>query len=412
MTRHFLTSIALSLAAILEVVCLLLPAATVAQNESSVYQQVEPSLAFVLSESSGKLSTGTAFCIASANGKGYLLTNHHVISGDPKPRVVLMSDPKKILNARVVRVAETDAAILEIGTFCPALTLSSDVPSIGTRIALAGFPSIQVTMALNGMGLAPSFHEGNVSAILASRTAIEYDAQTDHGNSGSPLFDASTGQVYGVVTLVNTGETGALQNNIAISTQALEPFLRNAKLHIVNVRAGPSVPIGESSVCTTDNVGYPAPGCAASAISGWIARHLPHFWEYCTALGPDSGLCTVNNVEYRAAGCSVLVHWIKDKQENVAGASDTKVPACVITGRLLPEQKMASRDDDGTDTDDLDFRKVDTSTMMVETQGPADLPQVNTLVNTFEFPFLLQEDANRMYRAFVDLAKKCGATDP
>lgn len=56
----------------------------------------------------------------------------------------------------------------------------------------------------------------------------EYDAQTDHGNSGSPMFDLATGQVYGYVSFGNTGATGALQNNVAFAVAAIRDFAQNA----------------------------------------------------------------------------------------------------------------------------------------------------------------------------------------
>jgi S1-C subfamily serine protease len=75
--------------------------------------------------------------------------------------------------------------------------------------------------AFAGLGLSPSFHEGTISSLLAEAGLLQYDAQTDHGNSGSPLFDLDSGTVYGLVRAVNTGETGALQNNFAITIPML-----------------------------------------------------------------------------------------------------------------------------------------------------------------------------------------------
>ena len=93
-----------------------------------------------------------------------------------------------------------------------------------------------------GRGLSPSFHEGSVSSILAEGGILQYDAQTDHGNSGSPLFDVDSGTVYGLVRAGSTGETGALQNNFAITIPMLIPFLQNAHAPVsyVNGSAKPS----------------------------------------------------------------------------------------------------------------------------------------------------------------------------
>lgn len=199
------------------------------EMESTTYSEVEPSLAFVIAGSGKNIAMGSAFCIADLGGNnGYVLTNRHVVQHDQYPRVILMSNPKKVLTASVVRTSPLDAAVLLIPSDCRPLNLSSGPPPVGTRVALAGFPSIQIRAAMVGLGLSASFHEGTVSSILADGGALEYDAQTDHGNSGSPLFDVNTGTVYGLVTAVNTGETGALQNNFAIGMPALAPFLQNA----------------------------------------------------------------------------------------------------------------------------------------------------------------------------------------
>jgi S1-C subfamily serine protease len=213
------------------------------ETESTTYARVEPSLALVGAGQGKNLRFGTAFCIADLGGNNsLLLTNQHVVAGDPYPRIILMSNPHKVLNASVVRMSPLDAAVLLIPSECKPLQLSSNLPPVGTRIALAGFPSIQLEAAFAGLGLSPSFHEGTISSILAEAGLIEYDAQTDHGNSGSPLFDVDSGTVYGLVRAVNTGETGALQNNFAITIPVLEPFLQNAHAPVsyVNGALGPS----------------------------------------------------------------------------------------------------------------------------------------------------------------------------
>ena len=213
------------------------------ETVSTTYAHLEPSLALVVAGHGKNFGLGTAFCVADLGGNnGLLLTNQHVVAGDPYPRVILMSNPHKVLNASVVRTSPLDAAVLLIPSDCRPLQLSSTLPAVGARIALAGFPSIQLEAASAGLGLSPSFHEGSVSSILAEAGLLQYDAQTDHGNSGSPLFDVDSGAVYGLVRAGGTGETGALQNNFAITIPMLIPFLQNAHAPVsyVNGNAKPS----------------------------------------------------------------------------------------------------------------------------------------------------------------------------
>src|ERR1039457_5283507 len=93
-------------------------------------------------------------------------------------------------------------------------------------------PAIQIELFFHKLGLAPSLHLGTLSALIAGGALLEYDAQTDHGNSGGPLFDAQTGAVYGIVTWGNTGVSGAVQNNIAISIRDLTQFFQNAHVQV------------------------------------------------------------------------------------------------------------------------------------------------------------------------------------
>jgi S1-C subfamily serine protease len=227
---------------------LLAPAVVSAdETESTTYSHVEPSLALVVAGHGKNTVFGSAFCIADiGNSNGYVLTNRHVVQNDQHPDVMLMSNPK-VLTATVVRTSPLDAAVLLIPSDCRPLNLSSDPPPVGTRIALAGFPSIQIHAAFAGLGLSPSFHEGTISSILASGSELEYDAQTDHGNSGSPLFDVDTGTVYGLVTAASTGETGALQNNFAVGIWTLAPFLQNAHAMASYINGGGSIQSGRAA---------------------------------------------------------------------------------------------------------------------------------------------------------------------
>ncbi|HEY9085837.1 MAG TPA: serine protease [Candidatus Tyrphobacter sp.] len=200
----------------------------------STYSVIAPSLAFVIAKDGKHIATGTAFCIGNRDGDAYFLTNRHVIATDSAPAMVMGSDPSSLSRGQVVRVSTMDAAVVAVDSAtCSPLKLSTSPPPVGTRIAIAGYPYFQLVMSEGNLrDLAPSFHEGSVSGMDVSAEFIEYDAQTDHGNSGSPLVDAQSGIVYGLVMGVNTGKTGALQNNIAISVNALQTFLVNAHANV------------------------------------------------------------------------------------------------------------------------------------------------------------------------------------
>ncbi len=214
---------------------------TALSDEVATFSRIQPSLGLVIARSGRGTTVGTAFCVETRAGLGFLLTNRHVVGNDASPQVVMMSSPTVPLPSKVVRLAAIDAAVLAIPTSCEPLQIASSTPSVGTRIGIAGFPAFQITLFNRHLGLAPSFHEGTISSIVLDGGYLQYDAQTDHGNSGSPLFDIDSGEVYGLVQLVSTGTTGALQNNLAIGKPALAPFLSNVE-HQIDVALSQQVP--------------------------------------------------------------------------------------------------------------------------------------------------------------------------
>lgn len=222
-------------------------AATGQETTSSVIASViKKSLAHIIVRNGKGVASGTGFCIGSHGGTAYILTNKHVIASDIRPRIVLQSDPDSELYGRIDRLSTLDAAVIAVeNASCVPLTLSTNVPTVGTPIGIAGFPAFQVAIARDASSAEASFHAGSVSALPATGAYIEYDAQTDRGNSGSPLFDAKTGVVVGLVSLVNTGTTGALQNNLAISIRTIASFISNSHANVAFV--GSTMPQSNSA---------------------------------------------------------------------------------------------------------------------------------------------------------------------
>jgi len=168
---------------------------------------------------------GTGFAVADGR---HIITNAHVLPpeapgrGDRVVAVQVWSADAawQLREAKVTAVDATrDLALLRIdGPPLVALRLAGSEAREGTAIALMGFP-------LGGaLGYAHVTHRG----IVASRTAIvppavgaqglseravrqlrqgsfevmQLDATAYPGNSGGPVFDAETGEVVGVVSMV------------------------------------------------------------------------------------------------------------------------------------------------------------------------------------------------------------------
>lgn len=204
---------------------------------------------------------GTGFAV----GDGTLIaTNAHVIPGTLEARgeaeslVVVL--PAREATQRVVRDAQPvavaidqDLAVLRIsGPTVPALALGdSDRVQDGQRYLFTGFP-------LGGaLGLIPATHRAMVAAVtpivlptgnaagLDARVirqlkaggfdVFQLDATAFPGSSGSPLYDAASGDVIGVVNMAlarGTREATLLQPTgiaYAIPAKNLRDLLREIK---------------------------------------------------------------------------------------------------------------------------------------------------------------------------------------
>jgi hypothetical protein len=221
------------------------PARIRAADATSTYLTlVKPSLVLVSAHQGSEGSFGTAFCIYSRNGVSYFVTNHHVIANEQTDAVynavdvVLPSNPSKHYPATVVKPGSVikdwppDLAVLRASTGkLPALHLSIQRPLEGIEIGIAGFPAFQLKIWLDqtkGKELRPSFHDGHVNALTLGDFYVQYDALTDQGNSGGPLFDAKTGAVYGVVEESVKGQS--VSNNLALSEVVLRRFIASLDL--------------------------------------------------------------------------------------------------------------------------------------------------------------------------------------
>ena len=168
---------------------------------------------------------GTGFAISDGL---HVITNAHVVAktidvAQNEAFIVLAGQGQEPQPrpAQIVAVAkEYDLALLKIGGApLPALTIGdSETVREGQAVAFTGFP---IGMAL---GLYPATHRGTISAItpivIPSMTArqldvksvnrirkgsfriFQLDATAYPGNSGSPLYDPETGEVYGIVNMV------------------------------------------------------------------------------------------------------------------------------------------------------------------------------------------------------------------
>lgn len=187
---------------------------------------------------------GTGFVVGDGN---HLITNAHVLpsaaDADPADRLaVVLPKPRDDRDVRAATLVASDPAhdlaLLKFdGPALPALPLADPAapPQDGRAIVLIGYPIGVV------LGFIPVTHRGIVAATvgiaqpqpssrqLNERTVArmrqgsfdvyQLDATAYPGNSGSPLLDADTGKVLGVINsvFVKASRESALSQPTGIS---------------------------------------------------------------------------------------------------------------------------------------------------------------------------------------------------
>ncbi len=147
-------------------------------------------------------SEGSGFVIRS---DGFILTNHHVVSG-AEELTVRLKDGRKF-NAKVVGADEkSDIAVLRVDLKdLPAAEFAdSDKLRVGQLVGAIGTPYNQdfsFTVGwVSGKGRANLLSP--TSSTILYEDYIQTDAFINPGNSGGPLFDVE-GRVVGMNTLIN-----------------------------------------------------------------------------------------------------------------------------------------------------------------------------------------------------------------
>ena len=163
----------------------------------AIYEKNIPAVVSVLCESATGTSTGTGVVISE---NGYIVTNHHVVSGAQSIRV-LLTDERVLLAYLVGGDAVSDLAVLyiEAADLTPAEFGDSDQLKVGDAVAAIGDPL--------GVEFRGTMTDGIVSAINRNvttngrtMTLIQTNAALNSGNSGGPLINCY-GQVVGINTM-------------------------------------------------------------------------------------------------------------------------------------------------------------------------------------------------------------------
>jgi len=164
--------------------------------------------------------------------EGYILTNHHVISGADDIDIAL-SDGRKVKAQVIGSDPETDIAVLKI-----------EAKQLPTPITLGKVESVHVgdvVLAIgNPFGVGQTVTSGIVSALGRDHVGIntfenfiQTDAAINPGNSGGALID-TRGNLIGINTAIYSNNGGSMGIGFAIpvnlAKQVMESILANGSV--------------------------------------------------------------------------------------------------------------------------------------------------------------------------------------
>lgn len=139
---------------------------------------------------------GTGVVVASGSWGSEILTDEHVIE-DARGLRGLVGDQKRVDVRIAARDTDDDLALLTTKTpnLQPVrLAPSSDVEA-GMAIGIAGYP-IPDAFEDEGLGTRMSVYAGRVSSLR--KDALELDLPVIPGESGGPVFDATSGDLIAI----------------------------------------------------------------------------------------------------------------------------------------------------------------------------------------------------------------------
>ena len=161
----------------------------------------------------GNVALGSGFI---ARADGFVVTNWHVMAGAAAATVTLASGEVFRRVTFLDGDPGTDDALLKIpGSGLPVLTMTTELPAVGTRAVAVGSP----------LGLKDTVTEGIVSAVrvVLGRELVQTTTPIAAGSSGGPLIDAA-GRVFAISTMMLDGSP---EMNFGVPAKYALGFIRD-----------------------------------------------------------------------------------------------------------------------------------------------------------------------------------------
>jgi serine protease Do len=163
-------------------------------------------------------TSGSAFLI---DGKGYLVTNAHVLKGSG---AIVVNNKGKEFNARIINIdIKSDIAILKIQDedYKPVSTLPYSIKQsnvdLGEELFTLGYPREQIVYNMGYLS-SESGHNGDTASCQISLSA-------NPGNSGGPVFNKN-GEIIGILSTRETSAEGVV---FAIKSKGIYKLVEELK---------------------------------------------------------------------------------------------------------------------------------------------------------------------------------------
>lgn len=165
----------------------------------------------VLAEYSDGYATGSGFVVVSDSMHTLLVTNYHVVGGNPYSISVWIGEEEQAKAGVVAYSEQKDLCILRLDypVALEALSLSNNGAKQGDAVYAVGFPSAADYLfdkeahtsdaATITDGIVSAVREATILGYGSPVTILQISAAINAGNSGGPLFN-SKGEVVGVNT--------------------------------------------------------------------------------------------------------------------------------------------------------------------------------------------------------------------
>jgi putative serine protease PepD len=187
------------------------------QQIAEAVKKVRPSVVRIRTRTADGDGVGTGIVVDDR----LILTNEHVVRGDPMPTITLVDG--RTVRGQVLGVDSTvDLAVVrvDVPNLVPAAWGDSDTLQLGERLIAMGY-----ALGLSGE---PTVTSGIFSGRrdLRGQSYVQTDTALNSGNSGGPLFNLK-GEVIGVNVLVlgRTAELQAQGINLAVPSTIAKQYI-------------------------------------------------------------------------------------------------------------------------------------------------------------------------------------------